>query len=216
MGVPKIKRDDTKSRIINKEEIIKYIKFNMEESTLLNYKEALLTQTKVSTVEVSDLVNSIDDRLHFFNEYNKYKNDNNVLGTFYKNNINSLKEYFNELFMNNNIAIQIENLLTNFLDYCVINEENNIQNDLELQRLFDTYKTKFDKREFVPKMYFYNKVNDIMERKNKQLNRVDETAQDYIEPADEVNSYGGFILTSIIMEVSLILTLIISLILLFR
>ena len=216
MSVPKIKRDETKTKIINKDDIIKYINYYMEENTLPNYKDALLNQTKVDFDEVKDIIDAIDNRINLYNDYNNSKSNIDTLNNFYKNNINYIKLCFKELFITNNVAIQIENFLTDFLDFCVTNEENNIQNNLEFQNIFNIYKNKFDKKEFVPKIYFYNKINDIMERKNKQLDKVDASADDFFELDESGEQYSGFILTSIIMESSLVLALLLSLIMLFK
>ena len=217
MSVPKLKRDETRTKIINKLEVIKYIKYYMEDSTLVNYKDALINQSKVDYNEVKDIIDEIDKRIDFFKEYNKIKVYSLTLKEFYKNNLDYFNECFHELFKTNNVSLSIENMLTNFLNYVVTNEENGIQNDLEMQNIFNDYKNKFDNKEFVPKLYFFNKIKDIMERKDKILNKVDDNANDYVEiEVNDESTVGGYVLTTIILESSIAIILAIILITLFR
>ena len=216
MNVPKIKRDITKTKIINSDEIITYLKYYMEDFTLPNYKNALLNQEKVSEDEVKPFIDVIDTRINMFNDYNNIKEDFDKLEVFFSENISYIKGSIKELYSTNSISIATENLITGFLNYLITNEESGIQNNLEFQNIFDTYKKKFDNKEFVPKIYFYNKIKDIMDRKDSLLNKTDQDANDYFEKEIDDNSYGGFIFTSIILESSIVLALIISLIILFK
>ena len=239
MNIPKIKRDETNTKIVNRDEIINYIKFYEEENNLNSYKNALLTQNKVSGEEVKSIIDAIDYRLELFRKYNTVRSDFNTLGEFYKDNLNYIKDCFKELYKSNYLASNVENILIDYLNYCVSKEELGIQNDLETQNIFNEYKYNYDSGNFKDESNFQNKVSDIMKRKDALLNKTDDNATDYketnylsqtqvlnlsptINPGhsltenNESQKYGGFIFTSIILQSSIVLALILSLIALFK
>ncbi len=242
MEIPKIKRDETNTKIINKKEIINFIKYYANETILLKYKNALNNQTKVSANEVKEIIDAIQDRLDFFKKYNEVSKNYIELNEFYKTNINILNDYFNLIIISNKLDLQIQTLLINFLNFCISNEENGIQNDLNIQNLFNKFKRVFENKknnqEFKnEEIEFYNQVNDLMNRKDNLINKIDDSAMDYKENdyltrtqvlSKSLYNIGkhnleepdinvrGFIATTIILESSLILTLIVSLIIIFK
>ena len=209
MSVPKIKRDITNTKITNKDEIINYIKYYMEDDSLLKYKEALYNQTKIDYEEVKTIVNTIDFRRYLSSEL-EYKKEK--VEQIYNINFDYIKKSFRELYKTNDIAFSLEKILIDFLDYCVTNEENGIQNNLKFKDVLNEFKYRFDSKEYVPRIHFYNEEKNIIDRINALINKTDSAANDYKEKeTNENNNYGGFILTSIIIESSIIIAFLLSL-----
>ena len=237
VAIPKIKLDESKKHIVNKEEMIEYINYYVNKEQLDYLKNELSIQKKVSMDEVKDLIEAIDERIKIFNNYNIIKNDYNGLNTFYRSNLT----YLGNSFMaceKHDLDKEVEDLLYSFFKYTITNEDNHIQNDIYSQELFNKLKNIYDntKESSIPS--FYNRIQDIMKLKDSIINRIDESANDYsdltkttvlrlsnsnnpghsLTEEDEIDKtkIGGFIVTSIILQSSIILALILSLISLFN
>ena len=239
--IPKIKRDETNTKITNRDEIIRSIYYYENINSLPSYKNALLTQSKVDKSEVQSIIDAIDYRIDLFNKYESSKNDYNMLEQFYKDNLSYINNGFKELEISNNLNNSVEDLLSNFLNYCMTNEEEGIQNVYQEQIIFDNYKNRFDflkNNNSIQDGSFHSKVIDIMNRKDNKINKTDDSANDYKEndylsktqllltpnvnpghsltEEDNIQKYGGFIITSIVLQSSIILALLFSLFALFK
>ena len=232
MNVPKIMLDETKTRIVNKEEIVKYILFYMDNESLAKCKELFIKQNNLSFEEIKSIINAID--------YRSYIIDSNIDDEekFYLDNLDYISECFKEVYNSTNINSRIEDLLVKFLKYCIEEkEEKGIQNDYNMQSIFNDCKYNYDLK-MIKNENFNNKIKDIMAKKDTILNQTDNNAGDYKEDnylsrtqvlnfapyktpghsltKDNEQKYGGFIFTSIILQSSLVLAFILSMIMLFK
>lgn len=239
--IPKIKRDETNTKIINRDEIIRSIYYYENINSLPSYKNALLTQSKVDISEVQSIIDAVDYRIDLFNKYENSKNEYNTLEQFFSSNLNYINNGFKELEVSNNLNNSVEELLINFLNYCMTNEEEGIQNVYQEQVIFDNYKNRFDmlkNNNYILDGSFHSKVIDIMNRKDNKINKIDDSANDYkdndylsrtqllltpnvnaghrLTEDDNTQKYGGFIITSIVLQSSILLALILSLFALFN
>lgn len=241
MEIPKIKRDETKTKITNKNEIINFIMYYLNTNNLISYKNALETQTKISHTEVIDLISTINQKLKLYNEFKNLNNDYETTLNFFNQNIKTLEKYFNEYIFNSNIDNVLKNLFISFLNFSMSNEENGLQNNLNIQNLFNKTKMLFENKEYNNDIELDNeyisKIKSIYDRKDTLLNKSDNSAMDYKEDNylsrtqvlsktpyiinghninDEDLKVSGFVLTTIILEFSLVGTLITLLVLLFK
>ena len=218
MNIPKIKRDELSNKVLNKEEIIDFIKYVADTDFLDKYKYALTTQGKVPKSEVEDLINEIDNRIKLHNKYEEIRNDKVKLEVFFKEIFKYLKSIYNRLH-HGDVSNDLKNMLISFLNICITKEEQGIQNDLEMQNLFDEI---INNREFGVELWmgkdFSSSIGNIIKRKEALLNR-NSTEEKVLTLTPKVNNEvngKGFIMTAIVLEGSLALGLILSLIALFK
>ena len=74
MNIPKLLRDETNTKITNKEEIINYINSDNNLEELKVYLSLLENQQKVDRSEVEEIINVLKNKLYNNNEFN-YKYD---------------------------------------------------------------------------------------------------------------------------------------------
>lgn len=241
MEIPKIKRDETKTKITNKNEIINFIMYNLNTNNLISYKNALEAQTKISHTEVIDLISIINQKLKLYEAFKNLNNDYETTLNFFNQNIKTLEKYFNGHIFNSNIDNELKNLFISFLNFSISNEENGLQNNLNIQNLFNKTKMLFENKVYNTDIKLDNeyisKIKNIYDRKDTLLNKSDNSAMDYKEDNylsrtqvlsktpyninghninDEDLKVSGFVLTTIILEFSLVGTLITLLVLLFK
>lgn len=149
-----------------------------------------------------------------FERYNNFNSDEEELKK-YKETPELLRGKIYLLFEGQNLNDnEIKNII-NFFEICIANEEKGIGND-ELQEIFDEY-YKYAKENNI---YPDERLREIFERKDK-LNKTYENDSKglenvYIKKKILENNYRGFIATAIILESTLVLGFIISLIILFK
>ena len=117
MEIPKIKRDETKTKITNKNEIINFIMYYLNTNNLISYKNALETQTKISHTEVIDLISTTNQKLKLYNEFKNLNNDYETTLNFFNQNIKTLEKYFNEHIFNFNIYFKSKFSFPHFLNF---------------------------------------------------------------------------------------------------
>ena len=240
MNIPKLKRDTTNTKIINSDEIINYITYDNDLNELSLYLKLLLQQTKVNKEEVSEIIKAceirIDELNSFKNKYNLIKDDFDKLSDFYEENSECLLLYMREVFNKNYSHLDD---IVHFFKYCLLRQQNGFQNKLRTQNIFNEFcdyyisnRDRFDQN-------LRQEFDNLIEEKNKLLDSVDESAMDYREDnyltrtqvlslspktnkgynltEDDLKlNTKAFVATTIILEVTLALALIIALIIIFR
>lgn len=240
MNIPKLLRDETNTKIINREEIINYIDNDNNLEELKVYLSLLEKQEKVNRSEVEEIISVLKNKLYNNNEFNyKYDlvcNDFDALADFYEENISYIKEYMKEInngnYINNNIVIK-------FMEYCINRELNGFQNKLRTQNLFDQFISHYRNNINNYNENFKNIMNDIISKKDNLLNSTDNNAMDYKEDnylsrtqvlslspstnkgynlteEDLKLNKAAFVATTIILEFSLAAILVVALIILFK
>ena len=150
MNLPKeliIKRDSSRIKITNKENIIEFIKNYTNAQVLEYYLHALQNQQKLPKEEVSDIIKSTELRIgeieaptnNFLKQYNEIKEDNNALANFYEMQIFYINGIFNDI-KNGKANDKQITIMLNFLRFCVDREKNEqLQNYRGTQVLFDKF-----------------------------------------------------------------------------
>ena len=240
MNIPKLKRDATNTKIINSDEIMNYITYDNDLNELSLYLKLLLQQTKVNKEEVSEIIKAceirIDELNSFKNKYNLIKDDFDKLSDFYEENSECLLLYMREVFNKNYSHLDD---IVHFFKYCLLRQQNGFQNKLRTQNIFNEFcdyyisnRDRFDQN-------LRQEFDNLIEEKNKLLDSVDESAMDYKEDnyltrtqvlslspttnkgynltEDDLKlNTKAFVATTIILEVTLALALIIALIIIFK
>ncbi len=240
MNIPKLLRDETNTKIINREEIINYIDNDNNLEELKVYLSLLEKIEKFYRSEVEEIISVLKNKLYNNNEFNyKYDlvcNDFDALADFYEENISYIKEYMKEInngnYINNNIVIK-------FMEYCINRELNGFQNKLRTQNLFDQFISHYRNNINNYNENFKNIMNDIISKKDNLLNSTDNNAMDYKEDnylsrtqvlslspstnkgynlteEDLKLNKAAFVATTIILEFSLAAILVVALIILFK
>ncbi len=240
MNIPKLLRDETNTKITNKEEIINYINSDNNLEELKVYLSLLENQQKVDRSEVQEIINVLKNKLYNNNEFNyKYdlvSNDFDALADFYEENISFITKYMNKLNSGNYTNV---NIVIKFMEYCINREINGFQNKLNTQNIFDGFITYYKNNSNNYNENFRNIMNDIISKKDNLLNSTDNNAMDYKEDnylsrtqvlslsptskkgynlteEDLKLNKAAFVATTIILEFSLAAILIVSLIILFN
>lgn len=244
MNLPKeliIKRDSSRIKLTNKEDIIDFIKSYDNVAVLEKYLRALQNQQKLPKEEVEGIIKSTESRINdlelstnnFLNQYNEIKNDNNALANFYESQIFFLNGIFNDIKNGKANEKQIT-IMLNFLRFCVDREKNDqLQNYRATQILFDKFFQDYREGKFILESKYIEIVETIAQIKFEVINKVDDSAMDYAESGyqtaktkaltnnpnkghaltediTKLNS-AAFITTAIILQATLVLTLILSL-----
>lgn len=236
MNIPKLKRDITNTKIINKEEIISFINSydNIEE--LSEYYTLLKKQNKVDMIEVSDIIHCLEKKLSnsYEYKYNKVKDDFDLLGDFYENNIYVIEQFFDEICDN---KFDNTSKLCSFLEYCMLRQKNGFQNKIKSQMLFDKIcniyinneynfpeslkqiieKIMIEQKELLDKFSSDDyKENDYLSR-TQILSLSNKSNKEYNLTEDDLKlNSKAFIATTIILEGTLVLGLIIGLFYIFK
>lgn len=236
MSIPKLKRDITNTKIINKDEVINYINSSNEIDELNRYLNLLLEQNKVDKSEVIDIINCLKNKLNVSNnfdiEYNNVKDDFDKLNEFYESNL-----FYVENCMKNINDVKCSRVVVNFMQYAINREKEYIQNKKEVQELFDYFINYYKDNRDKFSLDMQNVMDKIILDKESLLNRVSND-DDYIEndylSRTQVLSLGpskkgynltdddlklnskAFIATTIVLEASLALGLIIALMFIFN
>ena len=244
MNLPReliIKRDSSRIKISNKENIIEFINSYDNAEVLESYLRALQNQKKLPEEEVSDIIKTTELRLdeieaptnNFLNQYNEIKEDNNILANFYETQIFYMNSIFNDIKQKKANDKQIT-IMLNFLRFCVDREKNEqLQNYRGTQVLFDKFFKEYREGIFVLDSKYIEIVETIAQIKFEVINKTDDSAMDYAESgyqtaktytlinnankghalteeATKLNS-AAFIATTIVLEATAIITLILSL-----
>ena len=172
---------------------------------------------------------------NFLNQFNEVKNDNNALANFYESQIFYLNGIFNDI-KNNKAKDRQINIMLNFLRFCVDREKNEqLQNFRTTQMLFDKFFQEYREGKIVLEIKYIEIIETIAQIKFEVLNKVDDSAMDYAESGyqtaktyaltnnpnkghaltedDNITKLGSaaFITTAIVLQATLLLTLILSL-----
>lgn len=236
-----IKRDSSRVKLTNKESIIEYIKSCENIDILEYYLNALKQQQKLKTEEIDEILLATELRLNelekltndFLNRYNEIKNDNDTLANFYETQIFYLNHVFNDIKQSESNDKEI-NIMLNFLRFCVEREKNEkLQNFYKTQVLFDKFFEDYRNGKIELESKYIEILETIAQIKFEVLNKVDDSAMDYVENGyqtaktytltnkqnkgyaltediTKLNS-AAFITTAIILQATLVLTLILSL-----
>lgn len=172
---------------------------------------------------------------NFLNQFNEVKNDNNALANFYESQIFYLNGIFNDI-KNNKAKDREINIMLNFLRFCVDREKNEqLQNFRATQMLFDKFFQEYRESKIALDGKYIEIIETIAQIKFEVLNKVDDSAMDYAESGyqtaktyaltnnpnkghaltedDNITKLGSaaFITTAIVLQATLLLTLILSL-----
>lgn len=235
MSIPKLVRDETKTKIINKNEVISYINNSENYLELKEYLTKLENQNKVDKNELIDIIEAVKNKLlteeSIINEYELIKNDFDKLADFYESNI----EYIRHCMYNmniNNIKFVID-----FMKYCLLRQQNGFQNKFKSQITYNEFKNYYinNKEKFSEKLQSI--FDDILNEENNIINNVnieDDYKEDNYLTRTQVlslshNNKGynlteedlklnskAFVATTIILEATLAIGLIIALIFVFK
>ena len=186
-----------------------------------------------------DIINNTNYIENIIKEFNEIGNDYGKTIQFYNNYFDFINLSFEKLYDNVDLSQSILDFIYKFLDFCISNEENGLINNNKFQLLFNEFKYNFESNGIQLSDENYNKFKVIVDRKNNIINKIDTDADNYREndylsrtqvlnlgsnnnkrhgftSDEDNNNYGGFIVTSIVLQASLVLSLIISLIILFK
>lgn len=246
MNLPReliIKRDSSRIKLTNKEDIIEFIKLYDKEEVLENYLKALKEQTKLKTEEIDEIINATESRINelelstnnFLKQYNEIKEDNNKLANFYESQIFFINGIFNDIKNNKANDIKI-GIMLNFLRFCVDREKNEkLQNYRATQMLFDKFYQEYREGKIVLESKYIEIIERIAKTKFEVLNKTDDSSMDYVESGyqtaktysltnnpnkghalteddniTKLNS-AAFITTAVILQTTLLLAFILSL-----
>ncbi len=244
MNLPReliIKRDSSRIKITNKENIIEFINSYNDTQVLEKYLHALKNQQKLKTEEIEEIINTTEARINelelntnnFLTQYNEIKEDNNILANFYETQIFYLNGIFNKI--KQNMANEKEiNILLKFLRFCVDREKNEqLQNYRGTQILFDDFFKEYREGIFVLDEKYIEIVEKIAKIKFEVINKIDDSAMDYAESGYQTAktyaltnnpnkghalteditklSSAAFITTTIVLQATVLITFILSL-----
>lgn len=244
MNLPReliIKRDSSRIKITNKENIIEFINSYNDTQVLEKYLHALKNQQKLKTEEIEEIINTTETRINelelntnnFLTQYNEIKEDNNILANFYETQIFYLNGIFNKI--KQNMANEKEiNILLKFLRFCVDREKNEqLQNYRGTQILFDDFFKEYREGIFVLDEKYIEIVEKIAKIKFEVINKIDDSAMDYAESGYQTAktyaltnnpnkghalteditklSSAAFITTTIVLQATVLITFILSL-----
>lgn len=228
-----IKRDITNTKVENSKEIILFIETYNNIGILENYLSSLKTQTKLNINEVINIIESTENRINYLNEqietYKIERGNSNDLVEFYETNIYFINKLINDYIETKVIGNSAMEIIIDFLKFCIIREKDNYQNKLQTQNTFNKfynfYKTNKDN---IRDDKYKEILIDIIDARDAILNKKDESAMEYSEKGyTKVLSTGqsvinneveptklgsaAFITTAIVLQSTLVLTLILSL-----
>lgn len=236
-----IKRDSTRVKLTNKESIIKFIESYDNAEVLEQYLNALKSQQKLKTEEIDEIIKNVETRINelelntnkFLNQYNEIKEDNNSLANFYETQIFYLNGIFNNIKHGKSTDKEI-NIMLKFLRFCVDREKNEqLQNYRGTQILFDNFFKEYREGIFILEEKYIEVVEKIAKIKFEVINKTDDSAMDYAESgyqtaktytltnntnkghalteeATKLNS-AAFIATAIVLQATVLITFILSL-----
>lgn len=232
-----IKRDETNTKVDNKLEIISFIDSYNDIDVLENYLSSLKAQTKLDMSEVVDIIDTTQNRLNFLKkELEDFVNSSKSiedLSEFYEENIIFVNNIVDEYIYKQNISSQKMEIMLNFLNFCINREKESLQNKLNSQNVFNKFYNFFknNNAELVNNKYKIL-LNSIVDARDIILNKKDESAMEYsevgytkvlvpsknegyklIESDDNITKLGSaaFITTSIILQATLIISFVLSL-----
>jgi len=203
-----------------------YVKKNMPESSI----EYALNSNGERIYMVKDKIIKYDDDMNmYFLSENGDKVLTNESFERYNSSFNSVEDVLKEyketpellrgkiylLFEGHSITNEELESIIRFFEICITNEEKGISND-ELQDIFNEYYEYAKENNIYPderlRVIFErkDKLNKSLENDTKELENV------YVKKKVLENNYKGFVTTFIVLESSLVLGLIVSLIMLFK
>ncbi len=235
-----IKRDSTRVKLTNKESIIEFIESYDNAEVLEQYLNALKNQQKLKTEEIDEIIKNVETRINelelntnnFLTKYNEIKEDNNSLASFYETQIFYLNGIFNNIKKGKTTDKEI-NIMLNFLRFCVDREKNEqLQNYRGTQILFDKFFQEYREGIFVLESKYIEIVETIAKIKFEVINKIDDSAMDYAESgyqtaktysltnntnkghalteeATKLNT-AAFITTAIVLQATVLITFILS------
>lgn len=242
MNIPKIKRDITNTTITNKQEIMDFINSYDNIDELRIYLKLIEGQNKVDKSEVKPIIEVVKNRINSvtnkYNEYDNIKQDFDKLNEFYDNNTDFILSCMRNVNKNNLDSTNVR-IVIDFLKFCLEKEQNGYQNSLKVQNLFNDYLNYYsnNKDKFSDNIRLV--LDEIILKKEDILNSIDNTAMDYKEDDylsrtqvlrlspnknnghnltedDLLLNSKAFVATTIILEASLAIALIIALIIVFK
>lgn len=203
----------------------------------LKNQQKLKTEEIDELIRVTELrINELELSINaFFSQYNEIKEDSNELANFYESQIFFLNGIFNDIKQNKANDKKI-NIMLNFLRFCVDREKNEqLQNYRATQILFDKFFQDYREGKFVLESKYVEIIETIAQIKFEVINKIDDSAMDYAESGyqtaktytlsnnpnkghaltdeDNITKLGSaaFITTAIVLQATLVLTLILSL-----
>lgn len=219
-----IKRDETNTKVINREEVINFINNCYYLKLLENYLSQLNEQTKVDKSEVQSIIDALYKRINeiksFINSYENIKENNEELKLFYESNIafiNGIIDNYNR----EDLDKRTMKILIDFLRFCVTIIKNNEINHKETQMSFERF---YSNNKYLSDLEYGSLLKSIYDEYILILNKVDENSMNYVEnnynldndhDITELGS-GAFIATTVILEATALIGFIIGLFMLVK
>ncbi len=211
-------RLDQDKNIVNKESIISYINDMDNKNLLINYLNAVISDPSLVGVNISDILLAIKERITLID---KNESTFSLLNNIISNIIDGKIVPTSEL-----------NYLTNFLNVCVKNEEEGIINSVATQRVFDRFysyasisknyitediKNILARKDLLNSRAYYDDYNDYDTSQSKSnvkvLSKTNNNTLGHPLTDDDYHlNKAAFVATTIILEGSLVLALILGLI----
>lgn len=228
-----IKRDITNTKVENSKDIILFIETYNNIGVLENYLSSLKAQTKLNQNEVIDIIESTENRINYLNKeletFKTERGNSNDLVEFYETNIYFINKLINDYIETNIIGNSAMEIIIDFLRFSIGREKDSYQNKLQTQNTFNKFYNFYKTNKNSIKDDKYKDIlDDIIEARDIILNKKDESAMEYSEKGytkvlsngqykilneDEPTKLGSaaFITTAIVLQATLALTLIMSL-----
>ena len=227
--IPDLLIDDKTNKITNINDIVDFIMYKSNKIILTNYINTLMSQKNVDKVDLEVLFNTTNNMLSFYDEYDKKKDNFIELDSFFKKYKELIKLCSKRIY-DKDLSSSIKEIIITLFNRMITKEEDGIQNDYDLQKIFDDIKKEYIYYDIEDS--FRIKLSDIFNKKDSLINKVD-NSDDYKDYSntmilslnnsinghnltDENINVKGYIFTSIILEGSLAIGLIILLISLFK
>jgi len=226
----KLKRDETNTKIINKEEVIKLVGENYHLILLENYLSQLKNQTKVDMSEVEGIIDALEKRIEEIKSYNDgletSKEDTNQLSLFYETNIDFINGII-DIYKKDEENLLDKKTMKILIDFLMFSVNKIKNNEINYRRTQETFEKFYMDNKYLDDKVYGELLKSIYDEYIYILNKVDQTSMDYKEKDYKTinNDYNSnvegsditglnsaaFITTAIVLQGTLVLGLIISL-----
>lgn len=230
----KLKRDETNTKIINKEEAIKLVGENYHLILLENYLSQLKNQTKVDMSEVEGIIDALEKRIEEIKSFNDNlemsKEDTNQLSLFYETNIEFINGII-DIYKKDEENLLDKKTMKILIDFLMFSVNKIKNNEINYRRTQETFEKFYMDNKYLDDKVYGELLKSIKEAYISILNKVDESSMEYKEKDYKTLSLinnpnskyitneeditklntAAFITTAIVLQGTLILGLIISL-----
>lgn len=231
----KLKRDETNTKIINKDDAIKLVGENYHLILLENYLSQLKNQTKVDMSEVEGIIDALEKRIEEIKIFNDSlemsKEDTNQLSLFYETNIEFINGII-DIYKKDEENLLDKKTMKILIDFLMFSVNKIKNNEINYRRTQETFEKFYMDNKYLEDKVYGELLKSIKEAYISILNKVDESSMEYKEKDYKTLSLintsnskyitnkeeditklntAAFITTAIVLQGTLILGLIISL-----